>query len=61
MAGYKVVMTFSDGEVVDSYEENGEDGIFDTEEDAEDYYNDWMSSHSSDGDYEEPDLDIMEI
>ena len=32
MAKFKVVMTFPDGEVIDSYEEDGDDGIFDTEQ-----------------------------
>lgn len=45
MAKFKVVMTFPDGEVIDSYEEDGDDGIFDTEQEAEDYFSEWMSNY----------------
>lgn len=76
MAKYKVVFTFSDGETYDSYEENGEDGVFPTEEDAMEYIDQWMSDYSTGGeilhlsnpgDYpleivqEEPDYYIEEI
>ena len=70
MAKYKVVFTFSDGETYDSYEENGEDGVFSTEEDAMEY--DYSTGGeilhlSNPGDYpleivqEEPDYYIEEI
>ncbi|MCM1091233.1 MAG: hypothetical protein NC092_10160 [Butyrivibrio sp.] len=73
---YKVVMTFPDGEVIDSYKEDGDDGIFDTEQEAEDYYTEWISNYSTGGevlhlsnpgDYpideneEDPDYEIVEI
>ncbi len=76
MAKFKVLIKFSDGEVIDSYEEDGDEGIFDTEEDAEQYYLDTMSNYSAGGeilnlsnpgDYpleeveEEPDYEIVEI
>ena len=76
MAKFKVVMTFPDGEVVDSYEEDGEDGIFETEQEAEDYFSEWMSNYhaggevlylSNPGDYprelveQEPDYEIVKI
>lgn len=73
---YKVVMTFPNGDVIDSYEEDGDDGIFDTEQEAEDYFTEWMSNYSTGGealhlsnpgdypldeDEEEPDYEIVEI
>lgn len=76
MAKFKVVMTFPDGEVIDSYEEDGDDGVFDTEQEAEDYFYEWMNSYSAGGevlhlsnpgDYplemveQEPDYEIVEI
>ena len=76
MSKYKVVMTFPDGEVIDSYEEDGEEGVFDTEQEAEDYFTECMSNYkvggevlhlSNPGDYplemveQEPDYDIVEI
>ena len=50
MAKFKVVMTFPDGEVIDSYEEDGDEGIFDTEQEANDYFCEWMSNYSAGGD-----------
>ena len=76
MAKFKVVMTFPDGEVIDSYEEDGDDGIFDTEQEATDYFYEWMSNYSAGGevlhlsnpgDYplemveQDPDYEIVEI
>ena len=76
MAKFKVVMTFPDGEVFDSYTEDGDDGVFDTEQEAEDYFCVWMSNYRAGGevlhlsdpdDYplemfeEEPDYQIVEI
>lgn len=73
---YKVVITFPDGDVIDSYEEDGDDGVFDTESEAEDYFTEWMSNYSTGGevlnlsnpgdypldeDEEEPDYEIVEI
>ena len=49
MAQFKVVMTFPDGEVIDSYEEDGDDGIFDSEQEAEDYYCEWISNYHTGG------------
>ncbi|MCM1539041.1 MAG: hypothetical protein NC254_11675 [bacterium] len=76
MAKFKVVMTFPDGEVIDSYEADGDDGIFNTEQEAEDYYSEWMSNYRVGGkvfhlsnpwDYplemveQEPNYDIVKI
>jgi hypothetical protein len=76
MEGFKVVFTFSDGEIYDSYDEAGEYGFFETEEDAEDYAMAWLSNYdeggevlnlSNPGDYpletvqEEPDYEIVEL
>ena len=76
MAKYKLIVTFSDGEVIDSYEEYGDDGVFDSEEEAEEYYYNMMSDYdaggrilnlSNPGDYpldedeEDPDYEIVEI
>lgn len=76
MARFKVVMTFSDGEVLDSVEMDGENGIFDTEEDAEDYSLECMNNLkvggqvlylSNPGDYpfeaveDDPECEIVEI
>lgn len=76
MAKYKVVFTFSDGETYDSYEENGEDGVFPTLNDAKEYCYQWLNDYrvggevlhlSNPGDYplevvgEEPDCTIVKI
>ena len=76
MAKYKLIVTFSDGEVIDSYEEYGDDGVFDSEEEAEEYYYNMMSDYdaggrilnlSNPGDYpldedeEDQDYEIVEI
>ena len=76
MARFKVIITFSDGETYDSYKEEGENGVFPTEEDAEEYFAQWMSDYdaggeilhlSNPGDYplekvqEEPDHYVEEI
>lgn len=73
---YKVVITFPDGETFDSYEDEGDDGIFDTEEEARDYFCEWMGNYSTGGevlhlsnpgdyplneDEEDPDYEIVEI
>ena len=70
MSKYKVVMTFPDGEVIDSYEEDGEEGVFDTEQEAEDYFTECMSNYKVGGEVlhyplemveQEPDYEIVEI
>ncbi len=76
MAKFKVVITFSDGEVFDSYQEEGNDGVFDTEEEATEFFTECMSNYSAGGeilhlsnpgDYplemneEDPDYEIVEI
>ena len=73
---YKVVMTFPDGEIIDSQQEDGEMGIFSNKEEAMDYLSVWMSNYhtggevlhlSNPGDYplemveQEPDYEIVEI
>jgi hypothetical protein len=39
MLKYYVELHYSDGSIYDSFEEEGEDGLFDTEDAAEDYAN----------------------
>ncbi len=71
---YKVVVTFSDGEIMDSEEVEGPDGVFDNEEDAEDWFDRMLSDYragnevlhmSNPGDYplddETPEYEIVEI
>ena len=73
---YKVVMTFPDGEIIDSQQEDGDEGVFDTEEEAMDYFCNWMTDYntggevlrmSNPGDYplemveQEPEYEIVEI
>ena len=76
MAKYKVIMTFPNGDVIDSYEDDGDYGVFNTEEEANAYIDEWMSNYSAGGevlnlsnpgDYplemveQEPDIEIVEI
>ncbi len=72
---YKVIITFPDGETFDSEEEDGPLGIFDTEEEAQEYFNEWLNGYetggevlhmSNPGDYpmeivgQEPEYEIVE-
>ena len=72
---YKVIITFPD-DTIDSEEEDGPDGVFDTEEEAREYFNEWMSNYaaggevlhmSNPGDYpleiveQEPEYEIVEV
>lgn len=70
---YKVIITFPD-ETIDSEEEDGELGLFDTKEDAEAWFDQWMSDYdtggevlhmSNPGDYplsdEEPEHEVVEV
>ena len=69
-------MTFPDGDVIDSSEEDGEEGVFDTEQEAEDYFTECMSNYKVGGEVlhlsnpgdcplemveQEPDYEIVEI
>lgn len=73
---YKIIMTFPDGEVIDSREEDDDEGVFDTIEEAEEYFLEWMNNYrvggevlhlSNPGDYplevveQEPEYEIHEI